>query len=274
MIVPQILGPPKAAMPPPSAQASLVQALSRAIYGSMGANAAEWTTSIGHHLIAQLEGSEEPPPVSPKILLLSREERNELEKLLTAAVRAATRMEGSVPSQRAVAEQLLLGLHASTSRGGGLPAEIHCVLTKLDDRLVKALERGDVKLLRSAWLLAQPDGYLLQRRQDLEAGALLTPAEAVALIREGKRGAGVVSHGWLLPGCPDPAGARVALLRRVLRSQPHIKALFFDFPSLYQQPRGEEEDRAFRRALGVCQPLLDEPRSPSLPLPPSTCFPR
>jgi hypothetical protein len=259
-------------MPSSSAQASLEQALSRAINGSSGANAAERATSIGHHLIAQLEGTEEPPPVSSETLL-SREERK-LEKLLTAAVQAATRMGGSVPSQRAVAEQLLLGLHASTSRGGGLPAEIHCVLTKLDDRLVKALERGDVKLLRSAWLLAQPDGYLLQRRQDLEAGALLTPAEAVALIREGKRGAGVVSHGWLLPGCPDPAGARVALLRRVLRSQPHIKALFFDFPSLYQQPRGEEEDRAFRRALGVCQPLLDEPRSPSLPLPPSTCFPR
>ena len=31
------------------------------------------------------------------------------------------------------------------------------------------LRKGDIRLLRVAWLLQQPDGYLLQTRQELEA---------------------------------------------------------------------------------------------------------
>jgi hypothetical protein len=48
-------------MPPTFAQASLEQALSRAIKASVGAIAAERATFIGHCLIAQLEGTKEPP---------------------------------------------------------------------------------------------------------------------------------------------------------------------------------------------------------------------
>lgn len=76
-------------------------------------------------------------------------------------------------------------------------------LTVLDDQLVAALKRSDVRLMRRAWLLAQPEGYRMQRRQALEelerGGAspspLLSPDEAVQLIRRGDRSVGVLSYG-------------------------------------------------------------------------------
>ena len=89
----------------------------------------------------------------------------------------------------------------------------------LDDRLIEALERGWIRLLRPAWLLAQKDGYRLQKRQDLEkieaaltsgeTSPLLMPEDAVALVRKGSRGAGVASHGWLSAGDPDMHGAQI-----------------------------------------------------------------
>ena len=43
---------------------------------------------------------------------------------------------------------------------------------------------------------------------------LLSPDEAVALVRKGTRGVGVASHGWLSAGSPDPAGARALTTSR------------------------------------------------------------
>ena len=64
------------------------------------------------------------------------------------------------------------------------------------------LEEGSITLVRSTWLLGQPEHYRIVRRQDLEAleqtsgvSPLLTPEEAVALVRKGNRGAGVLSYG-------------------------------------------------------------------------------
>ena len=59
---------------------------------------------------------------------------------------------------------------------------------------VVVLAAGDIRLVRSAWLLAQPAGYRIVKRQELEAleasGASpsphLRPDEAVALVREGR----------------------------------------------------------------------------------------
>jgi len=74
-------------------------------------------------------------------------------------------------------------------------------LWTLDDKLVQALERGDIRLLRVEWLDAQPDGYSVQRRQALESleqqggglSPLLSRKEAVALFRNGKREVGALS---------------------------------------------------------------------------------
>ena len=133
----------------------------------------------------------------------------------------------------------------------------------LDDRLVEALEREDIRLLRVEWLLAQPANFKMQRRQDLEQieradsgqSPLLVGTESAALIRSGKRQVAGLSYGWLLPWDPDPTGERTALLRRALSERPHITALFWDQATLYQPPRGKEEDESFYRALKVMMDL-------------------
>ena len=121
----------------------------------------------------------------------------------------------------------------------------------------------DIRLLRVEWLLAQPKGYKIQRRQDLEKlehddqglSPLLTGMEAAALVRNGAREVGALSYGWLLPWDPDPTGERMELLRLVLSERPYIKALFWDQATLYQLPRTEEEDTAFKSALNVMMDL-------------------
>ena len=88
-----------------------------------------------------------------------------------------------------------------------LDVDLRKALSTLDNRLVKVLRDGDIRLLRSSWLLEQPDDYRIGKRQDLEElemnGAtpspLLSPDEAVELIRKGTRSAGVLSYGCTLP---------------------------------------------------------------------------
>ena len=114
-----------------------------------------------------------------------------------------------------------------------LPAEVLSVLTKLDDRLVEALKRGDVCLVRSAWLLEQPPGFRMPMRQDLEKfdvspSPLLDPEEAVALVRRGDRSAGILSYGWVSHRSPDPAGARVQVVRAALEQLPYIEGVFWE----------------------------------------------
>ena len=72
----------------------------------------------------------------------------------------------------------------------------------------RALARGDIRLVRAAWLLSQPAHYRIQYRQQLEElerqgvqpTPLLSPAEAVALVRMCRRGAGALTYGWLSAG--------------------------------------------------------------------------
>jgi hypothetical protein len=140
-----------------------------------------------------------------------------------------------------------------------LPPEIHRILTKFDDRLIEALKKGDIRLVRTAWLLVQSANYRLHNRQQLEAleatgvspSPLLSADEGADLVRKGTRSAGAASHGWLMPGHPDPNGARFQLLRRELGERPYIEAIFFDYVSLYQGQRNKEQQAAFSRALAV-----------------------
>jgi hypothetical protein len=148
---------------------------------------------------------------------------------------AAVHVQARAPAQADAAAGAMRAAWSARGRAT-LPDDVCAALTPLDDRLAVALERGDIALVRVAWLLAQPSGFGLVRRQELaalEAGAgpspLLAPAEAVALVRKGSRSVGVVSHGWLSAGSPDPGGARLAVLRRALVERSHIEALFFDF---------------------------------------------
>ena len=120
--------------------------------------------------------------------------------------------------------------------GSALPAEIRTALTKLDDPLVAALERSDVRLVRSSWILSEATSRMPFRQQlealEAERGAsaspLLSPEEAVALIRRGDRSVGSLTYGWVSPGEPDPAGERLAVLRRTLREYPNLAAVFWE----------------------------------------------
>ena len=99
-------------------------------------------------------------------------------------------------------------------------------LAQLDGRLLTVLSAGDIRLLRCEWIRSLPPSARMQRRQQLEAleaslpvGALsplLSPAEAVALVKRAQRCVGVLSYGWLVPDCPDPANARLSVIQRAL----------------------------------------------------------
>ena len=130
---------------------------------------------------------------------------------------------------------------------------------------------GDIRLLRTEWLLLQSDGYLLQSRQELEKleadeqqrepgpTPLLSPEEAVELIKRGDRSVAPLTYPWVTDTHPDPTGARLRVICAALRAHPNIKALFIDQCCLYQHPVGgmrtEMEEESFQRALEVMPDL-------------------
>ena len=133
--------------------------------------------------------------------------------------------DASQGSLRAQAELAKMGVEAPCEEPGpsgtsrlDLSPEIVMALAALDDRLVVVLSRGDIRLVRSSWLLAQPPGFRVPHRQALERSGvspspLLSSKEAEELLRRGKRGVGVLSHAWLSPGNPDPMGKRMEITK-------------------------------------------------------------
>jgi hypothetical protein len=104
----------------------------------------------------------------------------------------------------------------------------------------------------------QPANFKMPNRQALEelekSGAspspLLSCEEAAALVERGDRSIGALTYGWLSPGDPDPDGSRIRVLRRALMGMAiRIEALFWDFGSLYQNPRTPEQTASFDIAL-------------------------
>jgi hypothetical protein len=117
--------------------------------------------------------------------------------------------------------------------------------------------QGDIRIVSTSWLLAQPESYRLQRRQDLEKresraeAPFLTCDAAAKLIQQHNRGMGALSYGWLSWSHPDPEGWRLSAVRQGLRKHPHIGGLFWDFASLPQSPRTKLEGEVFHRALDI-----------------------
>ena len=171
---------------------------------------------------------------------------------------------GALSSAAVFVEEVSPGIELAFSQLSSATAIVAVeiqVLSRLDVALVKVLLEGDIRLLRSSWLLACPDWYRIERRQDLEKreergeSPLLTQEEAAKLVSRGDRGAGAFTYGWLSPGNPDPLGTRLAALRSALAHLPHIEGLFWDFASLYQLPRTEVENEAFGRSLPAMNQL-------------------
>jgi hypothetical protein len=139
-----------------------------------------------------------------------------------------------------------------------LPPKLPKALSELDAILIEVLLTGAIRLLRVEWLMKQPDNFKMQNRQALEEleksgvspSPLLSPQEAVALVERGDRSIGALTYGWLMSGDPDPAGSRVRVLRRALMGMViRIEAVFWDFGSLYQNPRSPEQEKTFEIAL-------------------------
>ena len=167
-------------------------------------------------------------------LVLQGSKLSEWESSLQAAI---TRLAGGEAAPEHSAEELKEHSHITISS----------VLSGLDDRLVTILRAGDMRLVRTAWVL-QPSVTRIQRRQVLEeleaqlqqveASAdqlpLLSLDEAVALVLSGDRSMGALTYGWLSPGDPDPAGRRLEVVRQALRQNTHIVGFFWDYASLFQ----------------------------------------
>ena len=62
---------------------------------------------------------------------------------------------------------------------------------------------------------------------------------------------------WLQPDHPDPKGEWLALIATALKSvlapsknRKNVVGMLWDFPSLYQHPRTDEQTELFKQALG------------------------
>ena len=139
-----------------------------------------------------------------------------------------------------------------------LPPKLPKALSELDTILIDVLLSGAIRLLRVEWLMKQLDDFKMPNRQELEKleksgvspSPLLSGEEAAALVRRGDRSIGALTYGWLSPGDPDPDGSRMRVLRRALMGMAiRIEALFWDFGSLYQNPRSPEQEKTFKIAL-------------------------
>ena len=161
-------------------------------------------------------------------------------------------------------------------------------LFALDDTLASTLRQGSIRLVRTSWFLAASASadFQLPHRQALEmrpdsSEALLSPDEAVDLLRRGGRCIGSLTYGWCARGHPDVTGSYTAAMRRFLADERarHIEAFFWDFCSVYQWPRTEAQETIFRAALQVMADLYASVvgttviRHKTIPLaPPPTSF--
>ena len=123
-----------------------------------------------------------------------------------------------------------------------IPSEVRRALSALDEKLlIKVLAAGDIRLLRVEWLLAQPEGFKMERRQDLEAREmkgelpLLWPSEAVALVREGNRSVGALSYGWshCLDSTSPCSDVSCYVMFMYLRLRPSLQLLTFPGPRVH-----------------------------------------
>jgi hypothetical protein len=139
-----------------------------------------------------------------------------------------------------------------------LPPKLRRALAELDKIVIQVLMCGAIRLLRVEWLMKQPANFRMPNRQALEvleeSGASPSPLlglyEAAGLVERGDRSIGTLTYGWLSPGDPDPDGSRIRVLRRALKGIAiRIEALFWDFGSLYQNPRSPRQEEAFVTAL-------------------------
>jgi hypothetical protein len=150
------------------------------------------------------------------------------------------------------------------------------------------LAKGNVRLLRATWLLAQPEGFVLRRRQELPPEAFISRAELLAIYEASNAIPSTeadqpsrmpiisVSHFWRTKQHADPEGITINLVTNAIRQRwsnyarpkipvdrecwygPRVETygftdmgIFMDWGSLFQEPRDEGlgEVTAFKDSL-------------------------
>lgn len=135
----------------------------------------------------------------------------------------------------------------------------------------EVLESGAIRLVRSQWLAAQPQTYVVERFQELarSGDAFCEKVQAGELLQE-LLGLMALSYGWFAHDHPDPQGLHFALLRKFLKialaagpglakvkpdvySERAFEGLMWDFMSFPQLPRTADEQATFEMGLqGMC----------------------
>lgn len=116
-----------------------------------------------------------------------------------------------------------------------------------------ALQHNDVGLVKGSWLveLAHYKGILAQR-QHLPAAAFWNPRDLFHPDGSLCKSFVAVSHAWLTKDHPDPDGVRVHLIGVVIQMINVVfgdVAVYWDWCSLYQEPRTPEEQIQFDRSV-------------------------
>ena len=73
---------------------------------------------------------------------------------------------------------------------------------RIDEPLVTAVRKGDVRLVRCSWLL-ENSRQRISRRQDLPEEAFFQPHEAAELLQRGDRSVLALTYGWWTPLHPE-----------------------------------------------------------------------
>jgi len=209
---------------------------------------------------------------------------------------ARNALPGTTETESLDVDEVVAALEAFDGDAGGAPAPMHedgaatgrdgrggdsggeagvtplaeCI--DFDRPLSGALRKGLVRVIRCDFLLAQPDGWLLRRLQDLRGmdGALVEPHAAAALLGRADRSIIALSHCWLSKAHPDPFGQQLAAVRGYLQqlrergSLPDDAAIFWDYGCLPQSPRTPEDTRIFRTALRVMAYVYASPLGTSV----------
>jgi len=131
------------------------------------------------------------------------------------------------------------------------------------DKFIEYLETADIALIRSDYLIQlYSEGRHMQRRQDIDPSAIVPKDEMKERVKNGsiydtKHIVRSVSHAWLSKDHPDPGNSQLEALvmygggdhtSRHQRLEEGLM-LFYDYMSLYQKPRTENENKTFATSL-------------------------
>jgi len=128
-----------------------------------------------------------------------------------------------------------------------------CFGTLDNAELAGSLKHGHIRLVCPKWLCENSRILCRQELEDLQKNGekpFLSCKEAVAALQQGERNVGALTYAWGACGDPDPSNEIFAAVRKYLFSPKgqHIKAVFWDFASLYQnRPRRHTSDEPLYR---------------------------